>query len=359
MTTAAILLSRQPLRPNGAAAWVRQVQAAVQWCKAHGHLILTSHGMQTWDLITAIAGMQQTPLRLYTLPSKNPQHEQELWLSQQFGLAHAQCEYCQLRGDDARQPELTRDKQIVIDADLIIPISIRPNGAMARLLDETRLTGKNVIEEFRCSYKARGERLAYKIASDELNPELEHVSGQYLFHWTRATNNPWPRERIVDYYCDIVTSESYPRTAFATMCRVLNDRLLIASPRHMPGNIPTVSFTGLAPAETVPLMRWRARYSEMSFEPYGIGIKKTAAERVGIRPVQYLQGSVSERDDRYWLTQSVGTKTDWRQEQEYRHRGDLTLTGFSSDELIVVCRTPDETRQIEERFRLTALSFCR
>jgi len=303
-------------------------------------------------------------MRLYLLPDKNSPVECESWFRTQFDLESPQTEIVKSVPDsDAGADEnalLARDARIAQDADIIIPISIRRNGAMARLLETARSQGKKIVEQFQCLYEDRTIPLAYSIAAEDVNPELSVLADRYVLHWTRATNGAWPGERLIDFYRDITMSDSYPRTAFDTLCRILRDRLLMASSRHMPGRIPTVSFTTLAPHETVPLMRWRARYWEMSFEPYGIGISGQASERIGIQPVKYHLGSeaASSLKANQWLTQSVGSITDWRQEKEYRHRGDLSLAELSANELVVVCRTPDEARRVEDRYQLKAVSFC-
>lgn len=365
MNSATILLSRQPLRPSGRSEWVIQVQRAVRWCRANGHRLLTSYGLQTWEMVTAVGAMEKIPMRLYLLPDRNSPAEGASRLREQLDLELILTEFVESVADtDTAADEnalLARDARIVRDADIIIPISIRRNGAMARLLEAARLEGKRIIEEFQCPYRDRTAPIAYTVGAEDLNPELSALGERFVFHWTRGTNNAWPGERFIDFYRDIIASEFYPKSAFDTLCRIVRDRLLIASSRHMPGRIPTVSFTGLAPEKTAPLMRWRARYSEMSFEPYGIGIDRQVSERVGIRPVRYYDGSESASSPKadQWLTQSIGAVTDWRQEKEYRHRGDLSLAEFSSDELVVATRTHQEAQEIESRFQIRAMPFCR
>lgn len=321
--------------------------------------------MQTWEMITAVGSTEEIPMGIYALPGKGVPEEHEEGLLNQFGLDVNAIEF--IHCDDVSNGTLeenlllARDARIVRDADIIIPISIRRGGAMAGLVEASLSARKEVVGDFLCGYARRAESLAYAIDQDDINPDLSNLSDRYLFHWTRATNGAWPGERLIDYYGDVMKSVHYPRTAFDTLCRMLQDRLLISSPRHMPGRIATVSFTGLSPEETAPLMRWRARYSEMSFEPYGIGIDRSACDRTGIRAVVYQQDSdaASKTGAEPWLTQSVGSVTDWRQEKEYRHWGDLALERFSANELLAVTRTPQEAREIGNRFRMTAVPFCR
>lgn len=321
--------------------------------------------MQTWELITAVGAIQKIPTKLYSLPDKRNSAEREAWLRAEFELKPELTEIADVNGNPAEVSEKElmhlRDEQVVREADILIPISIRRSGAMMKLVEQARADGKEIVADFRCEYADRSGSLAYTISSDDINPELSAFTGKYLSHWTRTTNSAWPGERMSDYYKSVIASASYPRTAFDTLKRIVETRRLIASPRHMPGKIPTVSFTALAPEETAPLMRWRARFAEMSFEPYSVGIDLRACAKLEIQPVRYYERaeSISKEAEDFWLSQSIGMITDWRQEKEFRCRGDMSLEGLTSEQLIVVTRTPDEAREIEKRFGVRAISFCR
>jgi hypothetical protein len=65
LKTATILLSRQPLRPSLNDAWVRQSIMAVSWVKDNNLVLACSVGMQTWELVAALASMKGVPMRLY------------------------------------------------------------------------------------------------------------------------------------------------------------------------------------------------------------------------------------------------------------------------------------------------------
>ena len=68
--TATILLSRQPLRPSGKAAWVKQSVAAVRWLKSQELVLHSSIGMQTWELLTSVASLEEIKLIL-SVPAAN------------------------------------------------------------------------------------------------------------------------------------------------------------------------------------------------------------------------------------------------------------------------------------------------
>ncbi len=364
MHYAALMLSRQPRRPCGRDKWVRQTVRAVDWLVDHGYGIISSVGLQTWELITAAAARHDANLRL-VIPARNQSDFRHACqdASYHFDLSSARTTflYCEIADEcDDKDVQRVRDRDIFKRADLLAPISVRTGGIMAELLSAAESVGRWVMRDFETPYKARQEVLTYMIVPSLLTTQLRGINDEYLTHWTRGSNGPWPGERKIDYFRDIVAADLYPRTAFQTLTRIIAEHRLIASPRHMPANTPVVSFTGLSPTQIVPLMRWRSRFGEMSFEPYGLGLRRSTAEQLGIRPVRYYGGSERRPvDTDQWLTQSSGAKTDWRQELEYRHRGDLDLSVVPTDDLIVFCLSPEESDQLQARFGIRAVPFYR
>jgi len=249
-----------------------------------------------------------------------------------------------------------RDRAVIDAADLLIPVSIRKAGGMTALLVQS---SKQILRSFEIEYANRQSTLAYTVATDSLNPALRTIGGQYLTHWTRGTNTAWPEERLIDFYRDVTESNKWPRGAFDTLRRIMRMKRIIASGRHMPGAEKTVAFSALSTLDVIPLMRWRARYSQMAFEPYGIGIEKEYALRCGVAPVEY--GKDAQHDDcgevPVWRRQSVGQITDWRTEEEYRHPGDFPLHEIPADNLIFFCHYHDQAITLEREFGIRAVAF--
>ncbi len=359
--SAAILLSRQALRPSGRTPWVVQTVRAVKFAKANGWSLCSSCGMQTWELVTALASAEQIALRLY-IPDGSDRGQRRRELSSDFCLNPEIVEFEFITGkllNGAEVVQIERDRRVFEDAEILIPVSIREGGILGRLLEQYRAQGRKVIEDFRISYISREEPIAYHVETSALTHDIGSLSDEYITHWTRGSNHAWPGEKLSDYYAEIVRSERYPRSAFDTLRRIVSKRRIAASSRHMPGRISTVSFSELAPTEVLPLMRWRSRYRQMSFEPYGVGIRRAVAERCGVLPVRYFnKGKISALADcPEWLTQSVGEKSDWRQEQEYRHLGDFTFPEIPGDDLVLFCHTRKEASQLEGEFKLRAIPF--
>ncbi len=230
---------------------------------------------------------------------------------------------------------------------------------MSRAVAEQEQAGTKVVRQFEITPPGPSTRISYDLNSVPLNLDFEKLAGRYLTHWTRATNTPWPDERPIDFYHAILESARYPRSGFDTLCHIIETRIIKASSRHMPENIPTVSFTGLSPREVIPLMRWRARYTQMSFEPYGLAVPIELADTSGICPVLYRDKvSPIGLQTPVWLTQSIGTKSDWRQENEYRHLGDFALSDFAPDRLLAFCLSPNEAQTIEGRYGIQAMPLA-
>ncbi|MCK4607551.1 MAG: hypothetical protein KAU35_09670, partial [candidate division Zixibacteria bacterium] len=215
-----------------------------------------------------------------------------------------------------------------------------------------------ILREFQVDYTGRMAGLGYRIRADQLSGEIAAIREQYLTHWTRAANSAWPTERLQDYYLAVAESGEYPRSAAATLQNIVLTGTIAASPRNMPGGIPTVSFSSLPPRELTPLIRWRARYSHMSFEPYGIGIDKDVALSAGIRPVRYYTAldRCPPQGER-WLRQSAGERSDWRREKEYRFQGDFDLSRIARDKLLLFCRYRSEVPLIEKATGIKTVSF--
>jgi len=361
--TSAILLSRQPLRPSGQTSWVKRSMKAVRWLKRRRLVLCSSIGMQTWELLTSLASLERIKLTLF-VPATDTEEFKGItkFAVEQFDLDLGLVKFVPMFSDkknaSKEQLWLKRDEMVVEAADLLIPVSLRKGGHMDLAVQMFADRGKSVEERFRADYKSRREPLAYRIEAEQLNSELALIGNRYLIHWTRASNSAWPTERLIDYYQAIIESNDYPRSAFRTLMNILTMRKIVATPKNMPLGIPTVSFSGLPPTDVVPLIRWRSRFQQMSFEPYGIGIEKEYAVSRGTYPVRYYARNCKRTiANEPWLWQSVGGKSDWRAEQEYRCKGDFGFSDTPSHRLLAFCHTQSEAEIIEESTGIRAVSF--
>lgn len=352
MQYAAILLSRQPLRPSGCTPWVKRSVEAVRWLNDRGFGLVSSIGMMTWEIPTAVASDLRMPLLLIVPARCTADFVRECDRAiNDFNLDPDTTGFAPVMPDDStEEPNLSvaRDRLVAEKAELLLPVSCREGGNMAALLHVARAGSCVVDSRFNAAETDTALRLKYEMSDLRLNDGLDEAGEKYLIHWTRGVSAPWPGERKISFYRDIIQSDCWPRSALDTLMRIVRMRRILASPRHMPGNVATVSLSSLAPRDVIPLMRWRARYGEMSFEPYGIGVERNLADQLDLREVQYFQAETQSSipaEDR-WRWQSKGEVTDWRAEREFRRKGDLDLERVKTDSVALFCRTSEEVEQL-------------
>ncbi|MBD3344235.1 MAG: hypothetical protein GF401_04145 [Chitinivibrionales bacterium] len=362
MTTAAILLSRQPLRPCAKTPWVEKVTRAVEWIKENNLRLITSTGMQTWEIQIA-AGLREKIEMTIVIPASNrktfdcmKREAQRSFDCRKKTVAIIPLYPGNDAGDKKELPVL-RDRYIIDTADLVLPVSIRKGGLMENLTATS--ASHKINNRFRIDYCKRTEPIHYHLEPGALSPAIQKIDKPYIIHWTRASNVAWPTERKIDYYQAVLKSPTYPRTAFDSLCNILTTQRICASSLHMPDTISTVSFSDLPPADTLPLIKWRSRYRMMSFEPYGIGIEKEYALTMGILPVVYYSGKPTLPVDKenHYLLQSRGKITDWRQEREFRYKGDFHLGNIPREKPACFCCFSDEAQRIEKKWGIRAYGF--
>lgn len=281
-------------------------------------------------------------------------------ITHQYELNPLQDEFVHLPTANLRRGEQimkARDRRVIELAETLIPVSLRPGSSLEELIESKSMRGKRIVDDHRIPYEKRKNSLAYRIAPTNLNPDLASVSGRYLIHWTRSFHHKWPGEKQIDYYRDMCRRNTYPRSAIDSLRRILSTRNIHASSTHMPAGHKCVSFSARQPEELLPLIAWRARYRQMAFEPYGVGIVKDLASKLDIHPVHYGPGADS--DTPRWLMQSTGRITDWRQEREYRHLGDFDLRAVAREDLIAFTHTAEEALTVQCETGVRTIPFVR
>jgi hypothetical protein len=309
--------------------------------------------MTTWEVVLYLAVHNAVP-RIVLIPCCSTEIFESLcrYYSLQFNLSDDLTSYLPVFARDRIQDASTiRDDEAVKMADVVVPVSVRKSGTMDQII--ARLDGQSLLSSFLTRYQSRTTPLHVSYTNDyHYNTDLSEISKDFIFHWTRTTYKPWPDEILLDYYGDVVNSLSYPRTAVKTLEHIMECGKLIGSNRHMPGNQRCVSFTVKEPFDFIPLMRWRSRYREMSFEPYGIGIRNSVAIA---QKVTYTDSIIDKNDSERWLIQSAGKKGNWTLEAEYRCKGDFIFSKISRDDLLIICPTPGEASWFSEKFGIRVL----
>lgn len=321
-------------------------------------MILTSTGMHSWDILTCLASKRGFRVKMF-LRRRVDQSESSLieYYSREYNLDKTTTEWSFIDTSPGREGNLLfqagRDKGIVKMADIIFPVSIRPDGNLQDILTWAANEGKDIRQEYMVEWNPRKFNLNDSYSTVNIDRNIDELLQYYIIHWTRTTHLPWPGESAFNY-CDAIVSskDNYARSALATLGRIWDEKKLRASSRHMRKGIRAVSLSSLMPSQAVKLMRWRARYREMTFEPYGVAIKKSAAKKANIRKVIYGNPEMIRYlpPDEQPYFQSLGAIGDWRQEKEYRHIGDLSLAQIDDSDMALIVWCNKDVKSIKRHF---------
>lgn len=352
-----VLNSRQSKTPVVTDEWVANTIAAVIHASEIKEAeIVSSIGLITWDLVTWQTGELGVTLDL-VVPRTGKGGEEEITESilRDYALVpdRVRWHFIDVPPSSAKAKSWwsERDQRVIELAELALPVSIRPYGQLNELLCSTAFTGK-IDRQFQIPYQPRPHHPRKLVEIDRLNPALHDWPKDFLIHWTRACHGPWPGETRASFFEDLVQSGNrYCRSAFTTLERIVRERKIRASSWRIAGDRPAVAFTELAPIESLPLMRWRARWARWSFEPYGIAVHRDWAISRGVRPVRYVTESKwrAQSSEERLFCHRIGQKAgEWPAEREWRCLGDFSLTDAPTDALRVIVQHGAETALLPE-----------
>jgi len=356
--TASIFNSRQSKYPLGSDPWIQATKSAVGFIKDNGLTIITSLGMNTWELVLTLAADSQIPV-IIVLPYPGPWEKPELdSVATRFRLDSAISGFllpgsAQIHRRKENWP--IRDADIAAMADVIFPVSIRSGGNLDLLLGRYR---EKTDDRFRVSYRAATRpRPRY----DRYRCSEALATTDLLIHFTRSVGGPWPDESDCDYYQAVLASDSeYCRSARQTLLHILETDTIRGSSRNIRGGFKGVGFTDASDTNLPELFRYRPRLVNPYFEPYGIGIWRAYAGKLGIRPVTYVRPDVYEQlaDAEKAYYQSPGSDGErWRRENEWRFVGDLCLKGLPREYLRVVVPFMEESAAFMGRTSFPIIPF--
>ncbi len=342
----AVINSRQSKRPCRKDRWVEGTCRAVTAYAERGAVFVTSTGMNTWELVVYLVGKLGG------------------W---QVILAEPSCQADEIIKSFELEPKRTlildpldsergvafdfphkRDELAASLANVVVPVSIRPQGFFEKTLDTALSRGKKVDSSFETTYSTASDQSHYDFEANRLNRSLS-VSWNYLTHMTRSHHGHLPSETAADFYRDLLATDEYPRSALRVLQRIVRESCIRASHRFIRGRYDVVSLTAHDPIAATKLMRWRRRYVYYNFEPYGIAITRAAALNCGIRPVVYGDEAAFESLTEFErpFFQMAGSKVaDWTPEAEWRHRGDFRLDDVPPDQVRVVVYRPEDVSLI-------------
>jgi len=355
---ALILNSRQSARPMGNDQWIINAGLAIKDAVSQGYLLLTSVGMNSWEIPLYFASKFGAGQIIYLPAERGAEHDRIIrFYMEQFHLNESLVEWRFIETDTAGQNsnnfQTKRDSIILHDAEVVFPISLRTGGNLDLLMAESQGEQLRIVDDFKVKYETARRPCKIKIDPIGIDRNIEELFDNYIIHWTKTRNTAWPGETLYIYYNDIVRStDRYTRSGYDTLKRILNEKRLRGSSKRYRKGISAVAFSALKPSEAVGLMKWRARYQEMTFEPYGIAIEKSFAEKLGVKKVFYGNAEMYqylEEDNRPYF-QNIGTKGFWLPEKEYRHIGDVDLSLIPHDKMRVIVWKKEEISGVRDAF---------
>lgn len=163
--------------------------------------------------------------------------------------------------------------------------------------------------------------------------------GEWLVHCTRRAGGRWVDQTDDQYRAAMLdrTDDGSDRNAIDALSRILKQGRLFGSAISSSHRHKVVCFSARRIDELLLGRTFRSHLSRWDYEPYGLMIRRDAAQRAGLQGVIYGEPAdrqALEPPDQYRF-HPVGKTHDWTAEKEWRFRGDLLLKEFRNDEIRV------------------------
>jgi hypothetical protein len=174
------------------------------------------------------------------------------------------------------------------------------------------------------------------------------TDGQWLVHCTRGPRANWPDETMRQYRDSILIGDqdSTNRQPIDALCRIISSGRLIAASTASSKQYPVVCFSEVSLAELLDRRCFRPQLGRWDYEPYGVAIRRSASESLGIEPVIYgepeMRGTLSKQN-RYRF-HPIGKTYDWRTEKEWRSNQTIDLTAIDEGNVRVFAADSAQSR---------------
>ncbi|MCX6639978.1 MAG: hypothetical protein NTW14_05790 [bacterium] len=348
-----LLNSRQSPQLTSRRSWIDGTLTALRHLDPNKTAIISSVGTTPWDFLSWAAAKSGLPVILI-FPAGSAQNFNisrtkaivDLGLDADKTLA---LKPLRLGPKSVAESSLARDRWVLALSDLIYPISVRPKGNLVHYLEHPNLSESCISNVFATAYEDAPniKRLArfHRVALPEW-----FEAEDYHYHWTRSCVGPWPDETHAEYFDRLTKANFLDEGGLSTLRRILEEGVIRSSGRMIRGKYPVVPFTERSPLDLPELLKWRAGLRHWTFEPYGIGIRKAAALKIGARPVIYAGISdferMSDAEKPFFQLASSG-KIDWRMEKEWRICADVILSDLSAQDAVVLVYNQDAARRVQ------------
>ena len=380
-TTLGIASSRLPRPWYRQPWWFRRLASACQFARQNSEVVVGVSGATVTRFLPACNRVHGTTSWLLRLAPQRQQLPQ--WLASLAGAA-SQTHHA-TRWQTWISPPLSAescphnpasslplaDCLLVSLADQLKILSCRPAGRLGQVLRQlapsTEIPVSGPLEEVRPASTISLSEQQDQPANDEsiLTLETANINWQdYLAHWTRDQDGPWPNELLEDWLAQLVGADPCcHHSPLDALKRIVQQQRIVASASAIRGSIPVTCFTALPVTEWQQQRVYRPHRRRWDFLPFAIGIKKSWLLSQGAEPVRYgkeadwqrlstsqqpfFQRSASERP---------ASPISWRQEQEWRVVGDVQLDDLSSQDGFLLAPDLATARSLQPLSRWPVIS---
>jgi len=151
----------------------------------------------------------------------------------------------------------------------------------------------------------------------------------FLFHYTRACPGPWPGQSREEYLLGLLDADPFSdHTALDTLVRILVECRIRSGNKMVRGVEPVVCWSSHPPGNYRTLRKWNSSLARWTIEPYGIAVSRSFLRDLGVKPAIYGRDSVHDvlpLSERFRFQLSGDGRADWRNEREWRFRGDFEI----------------------------------
>ena len=358
--------------------WFRSLRRACRWSASRRQAVLTVAGTTTTRFLASCPGRLGIQSWQFHFPRR--QQALEEWLAQlprgwprDPSPARWQSWVSPpLQGESspcALPSYPVGDRLLVAAADSLHLLKVRPGGNLAGLVKQrlsgmapaSRMVGIHVSRPGNAPLQPPYPACPF-LAPDPVSSALvRHVSelpasfhGQFLAHWTRRCDGPWPGQAEREWLEQLVLSDpAGQRSAESVIERIILLQRIIASPAAIRNSVPVVCLTAI-PVDQWPRMRvYRRHRRRWDFLPFAIAMRRDWLQRRGARPVIYGEAGDWQNlpsDGRPFFQRARSGKgkqqIDWRVEREWRVIGDLDLAELGSKDGFVLAPDLEVARQL-------------
>ncbi len=347
--------SRKPRAVSPRSEWLEALRYFLKNIGPNNFIAAASEGTLTYDMMAAHALRSNLPLAL-VLPFSIFEKDPELAM----GLNRPGCSILSClpaTGACAKSRRLfCRDRILAGLSDIHLVLELRSGGNLQSVLSKRR--GKTPVVQFifdperRKASNAGNYQLleafsgstrkfspppsAKRLPDTAKNAVRSRSSGSarirwqdYLFHYTRSCPGPWPGQTYTEYLLGLLDDQPLSgHSALETLIRILSEKLIRAGSGLVRGRERVISLSSHPPPSFRSLRKWNRSLGRWTVEPYGIAISRKGLCTMGAKPAIYGADEIYgllPGPEKYRFQLSPRGGPSWRDEREWRLRGDLDL----------------------------------